>query len=93
MHGTYAYAGHFKDIVAYTENGRHITYGGEVVVLTEKEIQEAKPEIIDRAWLLLADTMGIEPPAATQQRQSYAAMSGAASSSSCKGSSSGKGSK
>ena len=98
MHATYAYAGHFKDIVSHTAGGRKVTFGGELADhLTEQEVQDSKVEVVDRAWGILQERFGYEPPAATQLRQANAKGKGsgaaAAASTSSAASSSGKGSK
>ena len=99
MHATYAYAGHFKDIVSHTDGHRKVTFGGGCANhLTEQEVQDSKVEVVDRAWGILQERFGYEPPAATQLRQAnadgYPAFgAAAAASSSSAASSSGKGSK
>ena len=101
MHAIYAYAGHFKNIVSHADGaGRKVTFGGEFADhLTEQEVQDSKVEVVDRAWGILQERFGYEPPAATQLRQANAdgypafGAAAAAASSSSAASSSGKGSK
>ena len=98
MHATYAYAGHFKDIVSHTDGDRKVTFGGGFADhLTEQEVQDSKVEVVGCAWGILQERFGFEPPAATQLRQANAQGKGsgaaAAASSSSAASSSGKGSK
>ena len=51
MHATYAYAGHFKDIVSHTDGHRKVTFGGGCANhLTEQDVQDSKVEVVDRAW-------------------------------------------